>query len=161
MGRCLEDANRSLDCTIFNSHFPGVFNILFLRSEANLFLINDGQMNVYFIFLPGLNNWSKQKIFHQSRHWWHAIILFQACNFRAETELLRAPQIVRVGLIQNSIALQTTAPFLDQKRAIFEKLKPIIDSAGASGVNVLCLQVGHSLFKMYFLSSPLYWSLIW
>ncbi|KAI9085974.1 hypothetical protein K1719_032051 [Acacia pycnantha] len=42
--------------------------------------------------------------------------------------------------LQNSIALPTNAPFLDQKRAIFEKLRPIIDAAGASGVNILCLQ---------------------
>lgn len=56
---------------------------------------------------------------------------------------MREPRIVRVGLIQNSIALPTTAPFLDQNRAILEKVKPIIDAAGASGVNILCLQVGY------------------
>ncbi|KAG5526101.1 hypothetical protein RHGRI_032409 [Rhododendron griersonianum] len=64
----------------------------------------------------------------------------QAFCFHADKEVLRGPQTVRVGLIQNSIALPTTAPFLDQKRAIFEKLRPIIDAAGAAGVNILCLQ---------------------
>ncbi|CAK9141665.1 unnamed protein product [Ilex paraguariensis] len=64
----------------------------------------------------------------------------QAFSFRADNESLRAPRIVRVGLIQNSISLPTTAPFLDQKRAIFQKLAPIIDAAGTSGVNILCLQ---------------------
>lgn len=64
----------------------------------------------------------------------------QAFGFHADKELLREPRIVRVGLIQNSIALPTTAPFLDQKRAIYQKVKPIIDAAGASGVNILCLQ---------------------
>lgn len=64
----------------------------------------------------------------------------QAFCFRAEKELLRQPRIVRVGLVQNSIALPTTAPFLDQKKALFEKVKPMIDAAGASGVNILCLQ---------------------
>lgn len=64
----------------------------------------------------------------------------QAFCFRAEKELLRHPRIVRVGLVQNSIALPTTAPFLDQKKALFEKVKPMIDAAGASGVNILCLQ---------------------
>ncbi|KAM0012361.1 putative beta-ureidopropionase [Helianthus debilis subsp. tardiflorus] len=64
----------------------------------------------------------------------------QAFKFNADKELLREPRIVRVGLIQNSIALPTTAPFLDQKKAICQKLKPIIDAAGASGVNILCLQ---------------------
>ncbi|KAL7206074.1 hypothetical protein ACSBR2_018898 [Camellia fascicularis] len=64
----------------------------------------------------------------------------QAFCFHADKELSREPRIVRVGLIQNSIALPTTAPFLDQKRAIFQKVRPIIDAAGAAGVNVLCLQ---------------------
>jgi len=54
---------------------------------------------------------------------------------------MRNPRVVRVGLIQNSIALPTTAPFSDQTRGIFDKLKPIIDAAGVAGVNILCLQV--------------------
>lgn len=60
-----------------------------------------------------------------------------------------------MGLIQNSIALPTTAPFLDQKRAIMQKLKPMIDVAGASGVNILCLQVSTivGLDKLLFLLS--------
>ncbi|KAK7319490.1 hypothetical protein RJT34_04211 [Clitoria ternatea] len=65
---------------------------------------------------------------------------FLGFRFNAEKELLREPRVVRVGLIQNSIALPTTAHFVDQKKAIFEKLKPIIDAAGSSGVNILCLQ---------------------
>ncbi|VFQ68430.1 unnamed protein product [Cuscuta campestris] len=64
----------------------------------------------------------------------------QAFVFRAEKESFREPRIVRVGLIQNSIALPTTAPFLEQKHAIFQKLTPIIDAAGTAGVNILCLQ---------------------
>ncbi|XP_021774035.1 beta-ureidopropionase-like [Chenopodium quinoa] len=64
----------------------------------------------------------------------------QAYCFQAQKESLREPRIVRVGLIQNSIALPTTEPFLDQRRAIFQKLKLIIEAAGASGVNILCLQ---------------------
>ncbi|XP_023530433.1 beta-ureidopropionase-like isoform X1 [Cucurbita pepo subsp. pepo] len=64
----------------------------------------------------------------------------QAFCFHADKESVREPRIVRVGLIQNSIALPTTAPFSNQKRAIFEKVKPIIEAAGASGVNILCLQ---------------------
>ncbi|EEF29621.1 Beta-ureidopropionase, putative [Ricinus communis] len=64
----------------------------------------------------------------------------QAFHFDADKELTREPRVVRVGLIQNSIALPTTAPLLDQKRAIFQKVKPIIDAAGSSGVNILCLQ---------------------
>ncbi|KAL7082536.1 hypothetical protein ACP275_14G104600 [Erythranthe tilingii] len=63
-----------------------------------------------------------------------------AFSFHAEKESLRQPRIVRVGLVQNSIALPTTAPFSDQKTAIFQILKPIIEAAGASRVNILCLQ---------------------
>lgn len=65
----------------------------------------------------------------------------QAFCFRADKEALRKPQIVRVGLIQNCIALPTTAPFNEQKNAIMRKVKYMIDAAGASGVNIICLQV--------------------
>ncbi|KAB2634718.1 beta-ureidopropionase [Pyrus ussuriensis x Pyrus communis] len=58
----------------------------------------------------------------------------QAYCFLINKELLREPRIVRVGLIQNSITLPTN------------KVKPIIDVAGASGVNVLCLQRIHLNF---------------
>lgn len=64
----------------------------------------------------------------------------QAFRFRADEEALRKPRVVRAGLIQNSIALPTTAPFSDQKKAIMQRLKPMIDAAGVSGVNILCLQ---------------------
>ncbi|KAK8659710.1 hypothetical protein V6N13_029904 [Hibiscus sabdariffa] len=76
----------------------------------------------------------------------------QAFKFSADKELFREPRVVRADLIQNSIALPTTAPFLDQKKAIFENLRPIIDAAGASGVKILCLQymegnTGHPVFE--------------
>ncbi|KAH0908921.1 hypothetical protein HID58_032242 [Brassica napus] len=64
----------------------------------------------------------------------------QAFSFSADKEQMRKPRVVRVGLIQNSIALPTTAPFLDQTRGIHNKLKPIIEAAGVAGVNILCLQ---------------------
>ncbi|CAH9116555.1 unnamed protein product [Cuscuta epithymum] len=64
----------------------------------------------------------------------------QAYAFGADKESLREPRIVRVGLIQNTIALPTTSPFLEQKRAIFQKLTPIIEAAGTAGVNIICLQ---------------------
>ncbi|KAG9133393.1 hypothetical protein Leryth_024110 [Lithospermum erythrorhizon] len=63
-----------------------------------------------------------------------------AYSFRADREPIREPRMVRVGLIQNSISLPTTASFLDQRKAIFDKLTPIIDAAGSSGVKILCLQ---------------------
>lgn len=69
----------------------------------------------------------------------------QAFSFSADKESLRGPWIVRVGLIQNSIALPTTEPFLNQRGDIFQKLIPMIDAAGSSGVNILCLQVSYDL----------------
>jgi hypothetical protein len=38
----------------------------------------------------------------------------QAYAFSAAPEQLRAPRVVRVGLVQNSIVLPTTAPYVDQ-----------------------------------------------
>ncbi|KAL5658940.1 hypothetical protein ACJX0J_032103, partial [Zea mays] len=64
----------------------------------------------------------------------------QAFRFSADKEFLRQSRVVRVGLIQNSIAVPTTCHFADQKKAIMDKIKPLIDAAGASGVNIMCLQ---------------------
>ncbi|KAH9314866.1 hypothetical protein KI387_023493, partial [Taxus chinensis] len=64
----------------------------------------------------------------------------KAYCFNAESEMMRSPRIVRVGLIQNSTVLPTTAPFLEQKKAIMQKIKSMIEAAGAAGVNVVCLQ---------------------
>ncbi|KAK9130017.1 hypothetical protein Sjap_010504 [Stephania japonica] len=61
-------------------------------------------------------------------------------GFLNEWEQKVSPLNVLGWFDQNSIALPTTAPILDQRRAIMQKVKPIIDAAGASGVNILCLQ---------------------
>lgn len=61
-------------------------------------------------------------------------------KFRAGQEQLRAPRIVKVGLVQNSIVSPTTDPIHSQYLAIQNKIEKIIDAAGAMGVNVLCLQ---------------------
>lgn len=60
--------------------------------------------------------------------------------FDALPESTRSARIVRVGAVQNSIVLPTTASIQDQRNAIFDKVKALIDAAGAAGVNVLCLQ---------------------
>lgn len=61
-------------------------------------------------------------------------------EIRAMTEQIRPPRVVRIGLIQNKIVLPTTEPFLDQAEAIRERVGGLMDSAGQSGVKVLCLQ---------------------
>lgn len=73
------------------------------------------------------------------------VYCYQAFSFQADKELLRQARIIRVGLIQNSTVLPTTAHYADQKHAIIQKVKLMIDAAGASGVNVLCLQVSSVL----------------
>lgn len=47
---------------------------------------------------------------------------------------------MRVGIIQHKIVLPTSAPLVDQRNAIFEKIKKIILLAAEANVNVLCLQ---------------------
>eukprot|EP00271_Cylindrocystis_brebissonii_P000133 TRINITY_DN1018_c0_g1_i1.p1 TRINITY_DN1018_c0_g1~~TRINITY_DN1018_c0_g1_i1.p1 ORF type:complete len:348 (+),score=32.68 TRINITY_DN1018_c0_g1_i1:73-1116(+) len=64
----------------------------------------------------------------------------QAYGFTAAREQLRHPRIVRVGIIQNAVVLPTTAPYRAQRQAIMERVGSLIEAAGKSGVNVLCLQ---------------------
>jgi beta-ureidopropionase len=65
----------------------------------------------------------------------------QAYRFSAAVEQLRSPRVVRVGIIQNAIVLETTAPYAEQRQAIFNRVKGMIEAAGAAGVRILCLQV--------------------
>eukprot|EP00239_Pterosperma_sp_CCMP1384_P007592 CAMPEP_0197854196 /NCGR_PEP_ID=MMETSP1438-20131217/24205_1 /TAXON_ID=1461541 /ORGANISM="Pterosperma sp., Strain CCMP1384" /LENGTH=433 /DNA_ID=CAMNT_0043468849 /DNA_START=98 /DNA_END=1399 /DNA_ORIENTATION=+ len=64
----------------------------------------------------------------------------QAYKFLAAPEQMRAPRNVKVGLIQHGIVLPTTDGFPEQKQAIFDRVKELIDAAGAEGVNIICLQ---------------------
>jgi beta-ureidopropionase len=64
----------------------------------------------------------------------------KGAKFRAGPEQLRAPRVVKVGLVQNSIVSPTTDPIQSQYLAIQNKIEKIIDAAGAMGVNILCLQ---------------------
>jgi len=61
-------------------------------------------------------------------------------QFNAAPENLTPPRIVRVGLVQNSIVLATTAPVAAQRDAIFERIGHACKAAFEAGVNVLCLQ---------------------
>jgi beta-ureidopropionase len=65
----------------------------------------------------------------------------QAYRFSAAVEQLRSPRVVRVGIVQNAIVLETTAPYAEQRQAIFNRVKGVIEAAGAAGVRILCLQV--------------------
>lgn len=63
-----------------------------------------------------------------------------AYAFPAKTESSRPPRLVKIGVIQHSIAVPTDRPINEQKNAILAKVKKIIDVAGQEGVNVLCFQ---------------------
>lgn len=58
----------------------------------------------------------------------------------ADSEELRPPRIVRVGLVQNKIVLPTTEPVAAQKEALHKRIETIVDAAGLCGVNVVCFQ---------------------
>ena len=64
----------------------------------------------------------------------------KAYGYTAKPEIDRAPRITRIGVIQNMIAAPTTEPVDVQRDAIYAKIEPILEAAGAMGVNVLCLQ---------------------
>ena len=64
----------------------------------------------------------------------------QAYALKARPEQLRAPRVVRLGLIQHKIHVPTTAPFAEQRAAAYERVSELVHAAGAAGVNVLCLQ---------------------
>jgi len=64
----------------------------------------------------------------------------KAYRFKAAREQLRAPRIVKLAVVQNSIHRPTTDSIDEQYQAIQDRIETIIDAAGAAGVNVLCLQ---------------------
>ncbi|KIY99577.1 beta-ureidopropionase [Monoraphidium neglectum] len=64
----------------------------------------------------------------------------QAYAFRAAPEELRPPRVVRIGIVQNAAPAPTTAPFEEQRQALWSRAEEIINAAGAAGVKILCLQ---------------------
>ncbi|XP_058451009.1 beta-ureidopropionase [Malaya genurostris] len=61
-------------------------------------------------------------------------------TFTARKEDLRRPRVVRVGLIQNSVDIPTTAPIHVQRDALHEKVSSILKVAADAGVNIICFQ---------------------
>ncbi|GBP06702.1 Beta-ureidopropionase [Eumeta japonica] len=60
--------------------------------------------------------------------------------FPAAPEHTRPPRVVRLAVVQHTIGTTTDKPVNEQRNAIFEKIKKIVDVAGQEGVNVLCFQ---------------------
>ncbi|KAI5712752.1 hypothetical protein M8J75_010861 [Diaphorina citri] len=62
-------------------------------------------------------------------------------KFGAKPESSRPPRLVRVGIIQNHIGNSTVSCNVPQERsATYDRVEKLINAAGESGVNVLCLQ---------------------
>lgn len=61
-------------------------------------------------------------------------------TFTARKEDLRRPRIVRVGAIQNTVDIPTTAPIHVQRDALHEKVSNILRVAASAGVNIICFQ---------------------
>ncbi|XP_020297167.1 beta-ureidopropionase [Pseudomyrmex gracilis] len=55
-------------------------------------------------------------------------------------EEIRPIHLVRVGLIQHSIVLDTSARIIEQRTAITMKIESYIKDANMNGVNIVCLQ---------------------
>lgn len=68
-----------------------------------------------------------------------------AYDFPAQKEEIRKPKIVRVGIIQNSIATATNKPLTEQRQGIFDKISKIIHAAAGEDVNIVCLQEAWSM----------------
>ncbi|XP_063539696.1 uncharacterized protein LOC134748820 [Cydia strobilella] len=68
-----------------------------------------------------------------------------AYEFPAKQEETRNPRLVKVGVVQHSIGTTTDKPIVEQREAIFNKIRKLITAAGEEGVNVLCLQEAWSM----------------
>lgn len=60
--------------------------------------------------------------------------------FTAASEQLRAPRIVRVGLIQNKIVVPTDHPLKQQRDALYQHISTMVKAAADSKVNIVCFQ---------------------
>ena len=52
-------------------------------------------------------------------------------------------------MLQNRIVLPTTAPVSEQRDALFRRVGEMVEAAGRSGVNVLCLQEAWSEYNLF------------
>ncbi|XP_013183871.1 uncharacterized protein LOC106129753 [Amyelois transitella] len=68
-----------------------------------------------------------------------------AFDFPAAKEDTRSPRVVRVGIVQHSVSSPTNLPIHEQRQAIFEKIRKIIEAAGEEAVNILALQEAWSM----------------
>jgi hypothetical protein len=61
-------------------------------------------------------------------------------KINCEPEQTRPARLVKVGAVQNKIVLPTDRPIAEQKKAIEDRIRDIIELAALEKVNVICLQ---------------------
>lgn len=61
-------------------------------------------------------------------------------QIKALEEQCRRPRRVRVAAIQNKIVLPTSAPIIQQREAIHQRIGVMIDIAAEAGAQIICLQ---------------------
>uniref|UniRef100_A0A8C6WZ08 Beta-ureidopropionase n=1 Tax=Neogobius melanostomus TaxID=47308 RepID=A0A8C6WZ08_9GOBI len=61
-------------------------------------------------------------------------------RFEASPEQLRAPRVIRVGLVQHHTVLPTDAPVLEQINAMHRRVGEMVEVAAMCGVNIICFQ---------------------
>ena len=59
---------------------------------------------------------------------------------RAKPEEMRAPRIVRIGIIQHGLVVPTSEPIRVQRDEIHKKIASYIEHAAACGANIVCMQ---------------------
>ena len=67
-------------------------------------------------------------------------IELKAYKFDCETEQLRSPRLVRVGVVQNATPLSPSEPIDQQRLALHDKISSITSLASKAGVNIICFQ---------------------
>ncbi|KAJ0067826.1 hypothetical protein NL108_011053, partial [Boleophthalmus pectinirostris] len=61
-------------------------------------------------------------------------------RFTASPEQLRAPRVIRVGLVQHHTVLPTDAPVQEQINAVHHRVGEMVEVAAMCGVNIICFQ---------------------
>lgn len=64
----------------------------------------------------------------------------KTCSFKAASEQLRPARVTRVGLIQNMVPVEPTAPFGAQREGLHARIEQLLEHAATAGVQVACLQ---------------------
>lgn len=82
----------------------------------------------------------------------------KAYHIDAQPEQLRPSRSVSIGIIQNAIQEPTDAPVMNQISALHRRVGSILDSAGKTGVNIVCMQEAWTMPFAFCTRERLPWS---